>query len=110
MWLFSTVGWFCIEHEPGAPFLTVKARKREELDWLKEEYAHELGPVEPTGDRDFAFQATLGREAMACAAADMIREIGYPVFADAAEKASGPGRGALVRELETRLSAQWGKD
>jgi len=90
MWLITTVGFFSIVRKGGEPDLTVRARGREDLDALGEEYLPSLGPITAGGGTDYPYRARVPPGALAAAIARMVEDIDYANFKDRAAERQGP--------------------
>ena len=83
MWLFTTSGFYSIVEKPwdrGTGTLTVRARVAQDLDRLRAGPLPALGPTTEDAEADYRFRAQAPREAVALAAAGLIRGIGYDNF------------------------------
>ena len=80
MWLFTAFGLFSIVQKQKGDTLTIRARVREDLDRLREQYLPSLSSTVAGGGTDYPFRATAGRKAVATAVARIAEDITYSNF------------------------------
>ena len=80
MWLFTAFGFFSIVQKQKGDMLTIRARVREDLDRLREQYLPSLSSTVAGGGTDYPFRATAGRKAVATAVARIAEDITYSNF------------------------------
>ncbi|MGE0432835.1 MAG: hypothetical protein AB7K09_07675 [Planctomycetota bacterium] len=86
MWLFTTVGFFSIVQKPDdadTGTLTVRARRRLDLEKLRDEFVPGLGPIRETPGADYGFRASVQSADLAAAMADIVKAIDYDNFKSA---------------------------
>lgn len=112
MWLVTTVGFFSIvekEWDRKTGTLTVRARVREDLDALREQFLPELGPTVESDTADYRFRAQVARSAFAAAMSKLAEAISYANFKDAVAERQGHYRATVygrVWETLWRLQAR----
>lgn len=102
MWLITNFGFFSVVEkldQKGTGELTVRARKREDLEALKTMYLPQLGEIIDHGGTDYAYRAVASREGVAHAFAQAIRDLDYSNFKDSVAKKQGPDRAHLYHQL-----------
>lgn len=102
MWLVTTIGFFSIvekewDRKPGT--LTVRARVREDLDALREQFLPELGPTVESGTADYRFRAQVLRTAFAAGMSRLAEAIDYDNFKDAVAQRQGYRREAAYSRV-----------
>jgi hypothetical protein len=108
MWLLTNFGFFSTVQKPGEQELTVRARSAGDLDRLRERYLPGLGPTVDGAGTDYRYRALVGREELANAMAEIVRDLDYSNFKSEVGRRMGQGRshtysrvwGAL-REIES---------
>jgi len=95
MWLFATSGFYSIVEKPwdrDTGTLTVRARVASDLDRLRAGPLPQLGPTVEDKDADYRFRAQAPREAVALAAAKLVRDLDYDNFKSAVGRRQGSKR------------------
>lgn len=98
MWLITPTGFFSIVQKPGdaaANTLTVRARVRQDLVALREQFLPGLGEIEESRANDYRFRAVAPRAQVAVALAEMIHRLDYGNFKSQVAKVQGPERAHL---------------
>ena len=102
MWLITPTGFFSIVQKPGdapANTLTVRARVRQDLDALREQFLPGLGEIEESRSNDYRFRAVAPRAEVAAAMADMVNRLDYSNVKSQVAKVQGPKRAHLYHEV-----------
>ena len=95
MWLFTTSGFYSIVEKPwdrDTGTLTVRARVADDLDRLRDGPLPELGPTVEDKAADCRIRAQAPREAVALAAAKLVRDLDYDNFKSAVGRRQGTKR------------------
>jgi len=102
MWLVSATGFFSIVEKPwdrDGKTLTVRARTREDLELLRDRYLPTMGPINEDPGADYRFRAQAPHEAVAVAAAALVRGIDYHNFKAEVARVQGHDRAATYHEV-----------
>ena len=102
MWLITPTGFFSIVQKPtdvAANTLTVRARVRQDLETLREQYLPGLGEIGESRSNDYRFRAVAPRAEVAAAMAAMVNGIEYPNFKSQVAKAQGRARSNLYHDV-----------
>lgn len=99
MWLLTTVGFSSVVMKPGDTELTIRARARSDLEALKRTYLPTMGPVFAGGGTDYPFRARIGREVLAQAVSQMVRDIDYANFKNEVAVRQGKDRARTYSEV-----------
>ncbi len=107
MWLFTPFGFFSIVQKQEGDTLTIRARVREDLDRLREQYLPSLSSTVAGGGTDYPFRATAARKAVATAVARITEDITYSNFKNEVARELGHERAhvygsvwGVMRDLE----------
>jgi len=92
MWLMTNIGFFAAVQKPGTNFLTVRARVRQDLDKLREQYLPGLSPTVGHAGTDYPWRATVSHEQFAQAVSKMVQDITYDNFKNEVAKRQGKAR------------------
>jgi hypothetical protein len=103
MWLITPVGFFSILRKRGETDLTVRARVRDDLEALEEEYLPFLGPIIAGGGTDYPYRAHVDPIALAAVIARMVEEIDYSNFKDTVAARQGFERAHVYGEVWSAL-------
>ena len=98
MWLITPTGFFSIVQKPGdaqANTLTVRARVRQDLVALREQFLPGLGEIEESRANDYRFRAVAPRAEVAAALAEMVNRLDYGNFKSQVAKVQSPKRAQL---------------
>ena len=102
MWLITPTGFFSIVQKPGdvaANTLTVRARVRQDLVALREQFLPGLGEIEESRSNDYRFRAVAPRAEVAAAMAQMVNSLDYSNVKSQVAKVQGPERAHLYHEV-----------
>jgi hypothetical protein len=102
MWLITPTGFFSIVQKPTdapANTLTVRARVRQDLETLREQYLPGMGEIAESRSNDYRFRAVAPRAEVAAAMAAIVNGIEYPNFKSQVAKVQGPKRAHLYHEV-----------
>lgn len=102
MWVVSAVGFFSVVEKPwdrDGKTLTVRARRREDLEGLRDRFLPTMGPISEDPGADYRFRAQAPREAVAVALAAMARGIDYQNFKAEVARVRGHDRAATYHEV-----------
>lgn len=103
MWLVTTFGFFSIVLEPGQDILTVRARTRHDLEELKNRFLPELGEIIEGAGKDYKYEATCHRNAVARAVGEIVMGIDYSKFRDSVLTLQGYRRASLYGRIWSML-------
>lgn len=103
MWILTTFGFFSVVQKPNDLTLTVRTRVGDDLDGLRSRYLPGLGPTLTHGGSDYPFRAKIGREELAHAMAEIVRDVTYSNFKDAVAGELGHPRSDLYHEVWASL-------
>jgi hypothetical protein len=93
LWVFLKCGFFSVVADTDDPdVITVRARARDDLDRLREQYLPQLGPTRVTVERDYRARAVTTREGWAVALVRASLDLDYSNFKHDAAKRLGPER------------------
>ena len=98
MWIITPTGFFSIVQKPGdvaENTLTVRARVRQDLVALREQFLPGLGEIEESRPNDYRFRAVAPRAEVAAAMAQMVNILDYSNFKSQVAKIQGPERAHL---------------
>lgn len=99
MWIFTPFGYFSVVQKQGSSSLTVRARVREDLDRLREQYLPSLSPTIAGAGTDYRYRATVPHENLALAMAAIVRDIDYSNFKSEVAQREGPTREAVYHKV-----------
>lgn len=92
MWLYTTLGFYSVvAHRDLKDTLLVRARVRGDLEKLRE-VMPELGVLQETPDADYAYRATITRQAFALGMTELVKYLDYPNFKNAVMERQGLAR------------------
>ena len=98
MRLITPTGFFSIVQKPGdvaANTLTVRARVRQDLGALREQFLPGLGEIEESRSNDYRYRAVAPRAEVAIAMAQMVNRLDYSNVKSQVAKVQGPERAQL---------------
>lgn len=102
MWLITPTGFFSVVQKPSdvaANTLTVRARVRQDLEALREQFLPGLSEIEESPRNDYRFRAVAPRAEVAAALADMVARLDYSNFKSEITKVQGHKRAHLYHEV-----------
>jgi len=102
MWILTPIGFFSIvqkpwDHDPGT--LTIRARVRDDLVNLREEYLPDMGDIIESDDSDYRFRAQADAGAVAGAISDLTAAINYDNFKSEVHRRQGYERAGIYSEI-----------
>ena len=103
MWLMTNFGFFSIVKKEGEANVTVRARVKQDLLSLKENYMPSIGAIEESDYTDYRYRVRVPREAFAEALKEMALDIDYPNFKNSVAATQGKARARLYGDIWTRL-------
>lgn len=77
MWLFTNIGFFSAVQKPGTDFLTVRARVKQDLENLRQNYLPQLSATQAKGGTDYPWRATVSHADFAAALGKIAMDIDY---------------------------------
>ena len=98
MWLITPTGFFSIVQkldDVAANTLTVRARVRQDLGALREQFLLGLGKIEESRSNDYRYRAVAPRVEVAIAMAQMVNSLDYSNVKSRVAKVQGPERAQL---------------
>ena len=102
MWLITPTGFFSVVQKPGdvaANTLTVRARVRQDLVTLREQFLPGLGKIEESSSNDYRFRAVVPRAEVAAAMAQMVNSLDYSNVKSQVAKVQGTTRAHLYHDV-----------
>jgi hypothetical protein len=105
MWLLTNFGFFSAVQKPGEQELTVRARSAGDLDRLREQYLPGLGPTVDGAGTDYRYRALVGREDLANAMGEIVRDLDYSNFKSEVGTRMGYGRSRVYGRVWEALHA-----
>ncbi len=108
MWLVTTFGFFSIVEKPddrGPGTLTVRARVRGDLAALRAKYLPELGEIEASPERDYAWRARVAKADLAAALGRIALDIDYANFKSEVAHRMGYAREQIYHEVWEAMAA-----
>ena len=103
MWVTSTIGFFSVVQKPGDDDLTVRARARDDLERLRENYLASLGDIVEGAGTDYLYRAKCSHEQWAEAMSLMCLDLDYPNFKSAVSERMGHGRASIYHDVWSAL-------
>jgi hypothetical protein len=103
MWLMTNFGFFSIVKKEGEPYLTVRARAKQDLLNLKERYLPAMGAIEVSDYNDYQYRVRVPREVFAEALEDIALDIDYPNFKNSVADKQGKARARLYGDVWHQL-------
>jgi hypothetical protein len=92
MWLFTNIGFFSAVQKPGTDFLTVRARVKQDLDNLRQNYLPQLSATQAKGGTDYPWRATVSHVDFAAALGKIAMDIDYSNFKNEVSARQGKAR------------------
>jgi hypothetical protein len=99
MWILTSFGFFSVVQKQGSDVLTVRARVREDLERLREQYLPSLSPTTAGAGSDYRYRATVPHEHLALAMASIVRHIDYSNFKSEVVRVEGRSRAAIYHDV-----------
>ena len=102
MWLITPIGFFSIVQKSTdvvANTLTVRARVRQDLVVLREQFLPGLGEIEESRRNDYRFRAVAPQAEVAVAMAQMVNSLDYSNVKSQVAKVQGSERAHLYRDV-----------
>src|SRR5690349_5835891 len=103
MWILTPVGFVSVVSKRGEQKLQVRARCKEDLDNVREEYCKKLGPTLHTPRGDYHWRALVSRDDWARAMSRMARSICYENFKNQVKWSQGEERAHLYGRIWSLL-------
>jgi hypothetical protein len=103
MWLMTNFGFFSVVKKEGEMHLTVRARVKQDLLSLKENYMPSIGAIEESDYTDYRYRVRVPRESFAEALKEMALDIDYPNFKNSVARRHGRGRARVYEDVWHRL-------
>lgn len=107
MWLVTQIGFFSIVEKPhnrDTGTLTIRARKKEDLENLRTKYLPDLSPTQFDPRADYAYRASAPRERVQDAVSALVADIRYDNFKDQVAKVQGNERAILYHQVWAALA------
>jgi hypothetical protein len=103
MWLMTNFGFFSIVKKEGEANVTVRARVKQDLLSLKENYMPSIGAIEESEYADYRYRVRVPREAFAEALKEIVLDIDYPNFKSSVARRQGKARAQAYEDVWHRL-------
>lgn len=92
MWLMTNIGFFSVVQKPNTDFLTIRARVKNDLDNLRNNYLPHLSATIAHAGTDYPWRATVSHEQFAAALWKIVSDITYPNFKNEVAAKQGKAR------------------
>lgn len=102
MWLITPIGFFSIvqkESDKQHDTLTVRARVRDDLTALKEQFLPNLGPIQESLNSDYRFRSVAPRAEVAAAMVRLVDSLDYNNFKSEVALKQGRQRASLYHQV-----------
>ena len=99
MWLITNFGFFSVVQKRGDTDLTIRARVREDLEALRENYLPGLGEITRSDVTDYRYRAKVSHDDLGKAMVNIVRDINYDNFKNCVAEQQGHKRAHIYHKV-----------